>query len=353
MNERDTTNSGEVTCPGRDPAVRPGVAGALVAAFLAAVAGVPLADIGREVLEHRRGARVQPLPTVCELGSVVLDAAFTFGGTGGSLRDQATEAIRVLALGQSRYAGALAESSWLHRRLRPALQAVLARRLGAGGNGVLVGRDGWLFAESDVAHVTGRDFLDRRDGSAGPVGAIVQFRDYLARRKIHLVVVPVPGRASLHPELFSRRFDGAARGACPRNAAWAQFAAVAKDCGVDVVDLSSVLRDRAGGPPAYEATDSRWCEVYTEAPAGPGTGGLAEHLTSVLGRPVDLMTRSGGGAISGRQMVIDALARDPARMQSKRILIWVFAESELSFGDWRLLALPGAEAPGAGSGALR
>ncbi|MDX1501491.1 MAG: hypothetical protein R3325_03940 [Thermoanaerobaculia bacterium] len=72
--------------------------------------------------------------------------------------------------------------------------------------------------------------------------------------------------------------------------------------------------------------------VYSDPALGWGSGaGLAEQLSYHLGRPVDRIAQSAGGAHASRE----ALARDPGRLAGKRVVVYQFASRELVFGDWR------------------
>jgi len=93
------------------------------------------------------------------------------------------------------------------------------------------------------------------------VSAIVSFRDQLARRGIHLLVVPVPGKPSVYPDMLTRR-----AAACdPR--AHGHTREVLKDlaaAGVETIDLLDVFAEaRAASRPAedgtwYLARDTHW-----------------------------------------------------------------------------------------------
>ena len=69
-------------------------------------------------------------------------------------------------------------------------------------------------------------------------------------------------------------------------------------------------------------------------------GGLAEHLSFALGRPLDRLSRNDAGASASRRMLVDALIQNPDRLKDKQIVIWQFAERELAVGNWELLSLP-------------
>ena len=68
-------------------------------------------------------------------------------------------------------------------------------------------------------------------------------------------------------------------------------------------------------------------------------GGLAEHLSLYLQRPVDVLARNDDGAYSSREMLAVEMQRGRDRLAGKRFVIWEFAERELSHGDWKMIPL--------------
>ena len=73
-------------------------------------------------------------------------------------------------------------------------------------------------------------------------------------------------------------------------------------------------------------------------------GGLVEHLSFHLGRPVDRITRNDNGAFATRQALSVELARGRDRLSGKQVVVWQFAARELAVGDWRIIALEAGEA---------
>ncbi len=76
--------------------------------------------------------------------------------------------------------------------------------------------------------------------------------------------------------------------------------------------------------------------------------GLAPQLALALQRPVDVIARNDAGAFATRRMLARELGAGQDRLAGKRIVIWEFAERELSAGDWKRFDLPSpaaAEAP--------
>jgi hypothetical protein len=153
-------------------------------------------------------------------------------------------------------------SEWLLPRVQLALV-----KLGAGNEQVYLGRDGWLFFRPDVDYVTGAPFLSptqirqRRHAAkieADPVKAIVHFRDQLAARGIDLAIVPVPSKATIHPEKLSARVAPEQE---LQNASFEEFRKRVTSAGVRVVDPAIMMMAVKRGTehlPQYLATDTHW-----------------------------------------------------------------------------------------------
>ena len=65
---------------------------------------------------------------------------------------------------------------------------------GEAGEKVVVGRKGWLFYRPDVRYLVEPPAPPATEGSEDPVRTILEFRDQLLARGIHLMVMPVPVR---------------------------------------------------------------------------------------------------------------------------------------------------------------
>lgn len=75
--------------------------------------------------------------------------------------------------------------------------------------------------------------------------------------------------------------------------------------------------------------------IYSLEAMGWGeAAGFVEHLSFVMARPLDRITRNGDGASATRRLLAGELARGRDRLDGKRLVIWQFAAHELSFGDW-------------------
>ncbi|TKB12407.1 hypothetical protein [Desulforhopalus sp. IMCC35007] len=80
--------------------------------------------------------------------------------------------------------------------------------------------------------------------------------------------------------------------------------------------------------------------IYSTIGLGWGrSAGFAEHLSYHLQQPLDLLSRNDSGAYVTREMLGAELARGRDRLAGKKLVIWEFAERELSHGDWKIIDL--------------
>lgn len=153
----------------------------------------------------------------------------------------------------------LEDSSWLSHQTRPWMQYLQFVALNDAGEKAVAGRDGWLFYRPGV------DYLVQAppgNGGAGEsVSAIVSFRDKLASRGIRLLVVPVPGKASVYPEMLTSR---AVNSQAPVNTTTLDVIARLREAGVEVIDLVDVFSRKRADPSSatdtrhYLAQDTHW-----------------------------------------------------------------------------------------------
>lgn len=94
------------------------------------------------------------------------------------------------------------------------------------------------------------------------------------------------------------------------------------------------------GAPVLVLGDS-FTAIYSQSDLGWGSGaGFAERLAFHLGLPVDRIARNAGGASATREALAAELARNPARLDGVRAIVWQLAAREISGGEWREVALP-------------
>ena len=127
-------------------------------------------------------------------------------------RPQALEVFRQAPTAKNlrEYERTLQDVSLVARGLRPWAQYAQFAVLADAGEKALVGRDAWLFYRPGVEYLTQRPPAPLNpDAAQDPLPAIASFRDQLAARGIRLLVVPVPNKESIYPEMLSRRAEGA------------------------------------------------------------------------------------------------------------------------------------------------
>jgi hypothetical protein len=156
---------------------------------------------------------------------------------------------------------ALEENSFFELKLRSAYQLVRYFALRDLGKKVLIGRDGWYFHHPGVKYLTQPYF---KEGGAKPEGEdpVLVIRDFarqLQKRDIRLLVVIVPGKASIYPE----RLSPWAEPERPVYANTTRFKEELIGAGVEVLDLHALFlngRKQADlrGQPLYMATDTHW-----------------------------------------------------------------------------------------------
>jgi len=115
----------------------------------------------------------------------------------------------------------LEDNWWGQDSIRPLMQEGLFLSLRDTGAKALKGRDGWMFYKPGVQYLIEQDRTEVEPSdsiwAAPPTGqthrdsvvrAIVAYRDQLRQRNIELLVVPVPSKASVYPDMLTRRFAG-------------------------------------------------------------------------------------------------------------------------------------------------
>lgn len=169
------------------------------------------------------------------------------------------------------YERRLERTSLVVKQLRPWAQFLEWRFLGDAGEKAVVGRDGWLFYGPSVQYQTDRPTGAVEGASGDPVAAIRSFRDQLEERGIRLLVVPVPNKESVYPEMLARRAERAGVVVCAQTRRLLdQLGAY----GIEYVDLFEVFRRARQAPGGLSATrfyltqDSHWSPEGARVAAG-------------------------------------------------------------------------------------
>jgi hypothetical protein len=196
------------------------------------------------------------------------------------------------AAGLRRYEKSLEEKSWVGRQVRPVMQWVLFAAFRDTGSQALLGQERWLFYRPGVRYLVEGDRREPLDGRSpwldpsreqtrrdSVLQAIVRYRDHLKQRGIELLVVPVPEKASVYPDMLTRRAEGrAGRLRSPTE----ELVAALRRHGVETIDLFTLFREarRAGSgspsEPLYLAQDTHWTPAGARLAAGAVAARLRE-----------------------------------------------------------------------------
>ena len=214
----------------------------LAIAFFAVIGFVPLSQVAFELAEGER-------PLVAELVSNV--------PTEQHLRDVENQ---------------IEETSWFARNSRSLVQFIWFQLSGQPGENTLVGRDGWLFYLPTVRFLVESFPPDKalQPDFQDPFAAVIDFHAQLADRGIRLLVVPVPGKASIYPERVSSRADP---GKIADSSHTLEFISRLNNAGIPTIDLFETfhrepLRDHSTkGGHHYLFQDTHWTPEGAELAA--------------------------------------------------------------------------------------
>jgi alginate O-acetyltransferase complex protein AlgJ len=168
------------------------------------------------------------------------------------------------SLPQSRADDAQAESAF-HAEIRA--QAALAEKE---GRSAIAGAEGWIFFVAELRALSVGPFWAKHatavsratdPQNADPLPAIVDFAGQLQRVGIELVIVPVPAKAAVYPELVSKRIKApSSRSTVRLDPDHAQFYRLLSERGIAVLDLTSRFLEQrqAAAHDLYCKTDSHW-----------------------------------------------------------------------------------------------
>lgn len=130
-----------------------------------------------------------------------------------------------------------------------------------GAPGVIAGGRGELFLARHLAGIGsgrfwGEDAAKTEKGRAvDPLAAIVDFKKQLQARGVELLVVPIPPKALVYPELLPGVGTTLPEPPARLDTVESEFLAALRQNGVAVLDLLPALLERRGGPSDYCKTD--------------------------------------------------------------------------------------------------
>jgi alginate O-acetyltransferase complex protein AlgJ len=232
---------------------------------------IPMVQTCHETYEYAIGKRAGPWQQSLDVFDAAGRAATDAGGHDCGTLSKIGRSNMAILRAIDKYEKDLTAQSVLTKSVLPPTQHMLVR-IGAGNEKAYVGRQLWLLYRPDIDYCTGPGFLDARQlrrrvesraewqsaPQPDPRLAILQFHRQLAERNIRLVLVPVPGKGTIHPEKFSSRYDKGRTAI--HNPSYPRFLSELRDEGVLICDVADALgkyRDRSGQA-AYLASDTHW-----------------------------------------------------------------------------------------------
>lgn len=188
--------------------------------------------------------------------------------------------------------GQLEDNSTIRRLLLPPVQYLLLEVGGTGNDRVVPAADQWLYYRTDIDHVMGPAFLSRsvqRRRIVGsppgrpavqpdPIRALIDFQSQLEARGIKLLVLPVPVKPTIHPELLSSRTKAPPVG----NASYAEFLRRLAEAEVETIDLVKLFQSEwAASGPLYLRRDTHWSPTAVELAAQEVAQRAAPYLDPI------------------------------------------------------------------------
>lgn len=167
------------------------------------------------------------------------------------------------------YEDELEERSILAQTVRPVMQIVRYVLLRDAGSKVIAGRDGWLFYRPGVEYLYRPSIYDQRSRNVDyndvaveddPVAVMADFKRQLASRGIDLLVVIVPGKGSVYPDMLNERIPP---DTVSEFSPSVPLMARLRRHGIAVTDLFGPFRkermnDSLHGDSLYMAKDTHW-----------------------------------------------------------------------------------------------
>ena len=152
----------------------------------------------------------------------------------------------------------------------------------------VAGNDNWLFLASELRHMSVGTFWEDAAAKiskaskpewADPLPAILDFHSQLQAAGIELVIIPVPAKVAIYPDML----DASMKTPLPRiDVSHQEFYSLLRKKGVAVLDITDELlnlrSDGKSGGSLYCKTDSHWSPLTCELTARA----IVEHLK---GRP--------------------------------------------------------------------
>ncbi|OGF49467.1 MAG: hypothetical protein A2231_12320 [Candidatus Firestonebacteria bacterium RIFOXYA2_FULL_40_8] len=170
------------------------------------------------------------------------------------------------------YEKSLEESWWGNKNLRKGMLDLYSYLFGDTGERCVLGRDNWLFYRPGLRYLTEPDRLEenKKKRSENVIEIISKFRNSLREKNIELVVVPVPEKPVIYPEMLAA---GVKQVISPSE----EFLKGLSKKGINTVDLFTALREAKEKNPKiqyYLKADTHWTPAGAEVAARKISGEL-------------------------------------------------------------------------------
>ncbi|MBP5273965.1 MAG: hypothetical protein ILO36_03395, partial [Abditibacteriota bacterium] len=244
--------------------IAPPAAAAAILVFLAVIFGMPLYQVSRELAsggKAKEGEIIRLLPSRARAARVrsVCDAGKLFGSP---------EEIK-------EYQRSAEDAQYISKAARPWVQLFLTGALRTGNEKALTGSGGELFYSEEIYSLVREDTENAKTAAK----EILALDRYLKSRGVTLVALPVPGKASVYPERFSRCFRS---GGVPADRALSVISETLGREGCIVCDLSGPFMSNKNKE-LFLRGDTHWSEA--------GLSLAADELARLTGgrKPVPLI----------------------------------------------------------------
>jgi alginate O-acetyltransferase complex protein AlgJ len=127
---------------------------------------------------------------------------------------------------------------------------IFRERLESTQSSAIEGVEGWRFLAAEIKHLLAGD---PSEDPKKPLGAIVDFSEQLKRLGVRLIVVPIPAKATVHPEFLDSRLREDSV-----SAPEASFYENLRAKGVEVLDLAPEFAKARSKGILYCARDTHW-----------------------------------------------------------------------------------------------
>lgn len=240
--------------------VQRGVAGALVAGFLALIYAVPLGQFALERVRHEDSplaALFHELPTKESLSRLETD---------------------------------LSQTSYAKDYVQPRVQLLLSSTAREGNEKAVIGRAGYMFYKPGITYLASPGFLNadvlgRRERAAHDTGevlaadprpAIFELNAALRQRGIQLVLFPVPDKAMLQPRELHGRVEHNRPTPTPRSRDSGRLFAELKQRGVLVFDPTPT-QIAPSDAPRFLVQDTHWTPTFMQQVAAELAAYVKRH----------------------------------------------------------------------------